>query len=586
MLMAFVLMTGSVLGKTGETHRIIQASEILTKIAEHKPVNYTYVTIEGNLNFNDGFVGVGKSYHARFNSTIDQPSKISGECSCFAEQDTNSTLINSTITNSIIKTVVRFNNSLIQVPVILTNSTLISSPIIIRDSIIKGVVQFNKTSFQEPIIITNTAFYRDAYFVNSNFSNGSYFANSSFAFADFALSNFSIYTNFENTKFRGLTAFPGAKFTGYANFEGAQFGGYADFFAARILRHVNARYSNKLNSQGGRKLATPQYGFMEVSSDVYFPTKSSNISFNKANFSGNANFVGAEFNQSISFYGVGFRGPALFALANFTKDAFFGGANFVKGCDFLGTNFTQNADFEQTVFNGYAKFPNSRINNSNFKGATFAGNATFHDTIFIGQFLLDQTKFTSIQLENAWFGKKAKLSLDDSDLTRSSSSFLLVSWDSIQNNLEASGPVYLALIRNFKNLEQFDDADNCYYQYRKWRQDETSWTKWSKYNDILAWLSCGYGVKPSYVLGWFIFLIGSFGFISWVGNGLKSESNQYSSEKVSLGDAFYYSLMVFIGASTVIKPVGRYKYLLPVERIFGWLLLALFITTLGHVMIR
>jgi hypothetical protein len=103
-----------------------------------------------------------------------------------------------------------------------------------------------------------------------------------------------------------------------------------------------------------------------------------------------------------------------------------------------------------------------------------------------------------------------------------------------------------------------------------------------------SWLGspAGYGVKPSYVLGWFIFLIGSFGFISWVGNGLKPESNQYSSEKVSLGDALYYSLMVFIGASTDIKPIGRYRYLLPVERIFGWLLLALFITTLGHVMIR
>jgi uncharacterized protein YjbI with pentapeptide repeats len=270
MLMAFVLMTGNVSGETGETHKIIQASEILTKIAAHKPVNYTGVTIEGDLCFNNGFVDVIKSGNYRSaGSTMDQPRRMSGESSSFAGSELESTLIDSTITNSIVKRVVRFNNSLIQVPIILTNSTIITAPIVIRDSIIKGVVQFNKTTFQEPLIITNTSFCRDTYFVNSNFSNGSYFSNSSFAFADFALSNFSIYANFENTKFRELAAFPGAKFTGYANFEGAQFGGYADFFAVRILRHINAIHSNKLNSEGVGNTAPPfWYIFFEISSSA------------------------------------------------------------------------------------------------------------------------------------------------------------------------------------------------------------------------------------------------------------------------------------------------------------------------------
>jgi uncharacterized protein YjbI with pentapeptide repeats len=212
--------------------KVVQASEILTKIVEHKPVNYTGVTIEGDLNFNNGYVNIGKFINIRLGSKMGPRSKILGECSCSEGRDTNSTLINSMITNHIVK---RVNNSLIQVPLFLNNSTLVSSPIMIRDSIIKGVVQFNKTTFQEPVIITNTTFCRDAYFANSNFSNSSYFSNSSFVFANFALSNFGIYANFENTKFRGSAAFPGAKFTGYANFEGAQFGGYADFFAARFV---------------------------------------------------------------------------------------------------------------------------------------------------------------------------------------------------------------------------------------------------------------------------------------------------------------------------------------------------------------
>jgi len=62
------------------------------------------------------------------------------------------------------------------------------------------------------------------------------------------------------------------------------------------------------------------------------------------------------------------------------------------------------------------------------------------------------------------------------------------------------------MIKSFKELEQFDDADNCYYDYRKWSQRNKPFG-WSKFSDYLAWISCGYGVRPSYTVFFSIFLI-------------------------------------------------------------------------------
>jgi uncharacterized protein YjbI with pentapeptide repeats len=588
MLIALIMMI-----EVGECDaRTVQASEILAKIVAQSPVNYTNVTIEGDLTFNDGYVAVGKSFLANISTIKNSISRFTSSASCTSSRLTNFTQIGGPITNNgyITRRVVILHHSFIKGPIIITNSTSIKSPITIKDSIIKGVVQFNNTTFQAPVLITNTTFCKDAYFVRSKFCHYVDFSRSDFAFSDFSLANFTKYVNFEQATFNGFSAFPGTTFSGCADFDGARFNGYADFFATRIVPYDRASQGDdprlKMRWYGDQE-APKLYPLMEIGTHLKVQQISSNISFDSANFSNSANFVGSIFDQSVSFYGVRFDGPALFTGSNFTKDSHFEAANFLGDCDFLGANFSGQVCFNEAIFHGFAYFPNAYFNNSaDFGGAIFAGNATFHDTIFIGLFDLDRTRFISMQLENTWFGPKSSLRLDDSDLIRSGSSSLWVSWDAIKNSLVPSGPVYLSLIRNFKNLEQFGDADNCYYQYRKWRQDLTSWSEGSKYTDILAHWSCGYGVKPGFVLFWLIFLIGSFGFLFYNGNGIKFEPGPHSDERASSLDACYYSFMVLIGASTDLKPVKRYRYLVAVERFLGWLLLALFIITLAHIMIR
>jgi len=60
------------------------------------------------------------------------------------------------------------------------------------------------------------------------------------------------------------------------------------------------------------------------------------------------------------------------------------------------------------------------------------------------------------------------------DLSLNESNFELfhVRWDIIKDHLNYDGVVYLSLIKNFKDLEFFEDADNCYYQYRSLAQKD------------------------------------------------------------------------------------------------------------------
>ena len=81
---------------------------------------------------------------------------------------------------------------------------------------------------------------------------------------------------------------------------------------------------------------------------------------------------------------------------------------------------------------------------ADFKGARIKGEIDFRDAQFNKNFDLRGARFTHF----------------------------VVSWSSIKNRLVYDGPVFLALINSFKISEQFEDADDCYYQYRRKSQAE------------------------------------------------------------------------------------------------------------------
>jgi hypothetical protein len=115
---------------------------------------------------------------------------------------------------------------------------------------------------------------------------------------------------------------------------------------------------------------------------------------------------------------------------------------------------------------------------------------------------------------------------------------------------------------------------------------------WSKILDGMAWISCGYGVRPRYTVFLSCILIILFALLFWMGDGIVVEPlngdipSIAPQENLDFLDNIYFSAMVFT-AKTQVKwyPVGVFRYLATIKSILGWLLLAPFLVTLGRTMI-
>jgi uncharacterized protein YjbI with pentapeptide repeats len=313
---------------------------------------------------------------------------------------------------------------------------------------------------------------------------------------------FSGYAGFNRTKFNEIADFSGATF-GYANFEEASFGEFVGF-----LRTTFANIAD----------------------------------FSATNFSKYAGFNGAKFSLEASF------NRAIFSGNVHVKDAIFcGKAGFHRAI------FREFAYFNRAKFNGIADFSRSRFDNiADFNAISCKG------------LYLDESRIYLMHLSEPIFEKDSTMSLRFSDF-----SSLDVQWEFIKKHLDYDGHSYLSLIRNFRDLEQFEDADNCYYQYRRMSQYRKNWYdkekifysrfNWSKLYDYIAWCSCGYGVRPSFVLGWILGLIIIFGVLFWV--FAKSES---------IPNGLFLSAMTLTTSMPGnITSGNNLKYALVIERILG-----------------
>jgi hypothetical protein len=106
----------------------------------------------------------------------------------------------------------------------------------------------------------------------------------------------------------------------------------------------------------------------------------------------------------------------------------------------------------------------------------------------------------------------------------------------------------------------------------------------------LAWISCGYGVRPSHTILLSFAIILLFAGIFWAGSALEFESmnlQEHQTVQISLKDTLYFSSMQFLGRTPQsLAVLGAYQYITVVETLLGWLLMALFLVTLSKVMLR
>ena len=245
-------MAGIVMGEADLGLRVVQANEILAKIAENKPINYSNVIIEGDLCFdsNDTNVGTYVSWNIKYHG----PSLkflIKNEHSSKSSLPSTLKLVNPSIK--------------------------------IKNSIIKGVVKFNNSLFQNAVTFINTTFCKDIYFVNSTFVKHAYFGDSKFENAYFTLTNFSGPANFNNARFYGFALFRGTKFDQYADFSGTQFERYAEFFAAQFDKHANLNPNDIFSPEekwfeSGKDKTPDGYRITEIGASL------GETSFGKVNF--------------------------------------------------------------------------------------------------------------------------------------------------------------------------------------------------------------------------------------------------------------------------------------------------------------
>jgi hypothetical protein len=405
--------------------------------------------------------------------------------------------------------------------------------------------------------------------------------------ANFERVTFGDLMDFHGTTFQGNASFAKARFQGDANFGSTRFFGNTDF---RFARFDSAVSFSLARFDGVVSFANSQFDGNAVFEGSNFDT---DAKFDLVQFSRPVTFRGAIFSGDASITNSQFSGTTIFMDSNFKGNADFAGTQFVRDVIFRSSHFYGGSSFGLASFGGFADFANVTFENTAFFAvAKFDDNAHFLDAKFNKDLVLESARIYNMQLDNATFGKNSTISLKDADFTR-----LVVPWSTIRDRLEFNGAAYLALVKNYKNLEWFNDADDCYYEYRQISQANEP-LGWAKLVDVIAWLSCGYGVRVSYTAFWCIFTIVLFGVVFWAGNGMKGfeqigqkipgRTKGIQKQRVSLIDAMYFSVAQFNSAQGPVNryPVGFYRHLAMLEIILGWFFMMLFVVILVGILIR
>ncbi len=419
---------------------------------------------------------------------------------------------------------------------------------------------FSGVTVEKDINLAGTTFgvvsFDQAVFLERAYLGAASFRNASFTGAVFRQP-----VIFDWALFHGPVSFVDARFEKDASFNGV------DFQEADFNYSAFESYSFFAQSR-----FSANAGF----SDVTFAGSSD---FTSAVFLANANFLRSRFDGGVSFMDASFAGPSQFGLVKFQGLSSFGNATFIGDANYALARFSDAAYFSEAKFLGTALFGLTK----------FEDIASFQKASFGGDLILKSAQISTFLMDDGRYGPNARITLNDSSFDR-----LKVHWSEIENHVVWDPGSYLALVNNYRNLGWSRDEDDCYYQYRYLDQQHKS-PGWSKFIDILAWFSCGYGVRPSYAVAWSLLTILFFALIFWRGDGIRRSSKPLQGpaeqdsvpERATLRNALFFSTMIFLSQGPIdFLPLGRHRYYVIIEGIFGWLLLALFLVTLGKVMIR
>lgn len=415
----------------------------------------------------------------------------------------------------------------------------------IMNSTIEGELDFGGIRFENPVDFSSTIFVKPADFSGAKFEEGAYFQYARFnKYANFGNAQFNDDAYFQFTWFYANSYFQWVRFYEGAEFQNAQFHSYALF--------ENSQFNENAN-------------------------------FKKGVFEGNAFFGGTQFECFTDFRKSQFNKYAYFRDAQFSNSAAFTDTQFIGNNDFIGARFSEVADFEKTQFS----------KDANFEKVQFDGTVNFRGTYFNEDVDLTEAQFGgNVDFNEALFNKNSKIKLYDAKFDR-----FYVDWDSIRDKIVYDGTAYLSLIRNYRNLDRFDEANECYYDYRYESLGQGPL-------DYLEWIFYGFGVKPFRPLGCSILIIVGFGLLFRRWNCLSkfdrlvifekyaSDTSEIKTilveEKNKFIDPFLFSLAIFtFGATSFLYPskefimVKKYESLTIIERLLGSIFITLILAAIA-----
>ncbi|MCX6680556.1 MAG: pentapeptide repeat-containing protein [Methanothrix sp.] len=534
----------SVAGGSNESINIVHANEIIEKFKKGMDLNYDSKYIDGNLFLNN-------SLNSKNEPII-----------------SNITIENSIIDGDINFSYMKFNK------VSFFNSTFI------------GNFKASNSHFLNDTNFLNCKFQGFTDFIRSQFYENADFGGASFNYSYFNSILVKKYANFKNSKFLRRTFFGGASFRG-SSFERCVFSKFVDFSASQFDSMSNFK---SICFNDGARFSGSNFNYdLKIDNS----TAARSIDFNNVVFKGVAEFQNSNFTD-FSSYGCEFRERCDFRKSIFNKNTTISENEFIKDVDFSSSEFKGDAEFKGSHFSGNLNFYSSKfkgdagfrysqfLGDSDFSGAEFDKTVDFSNCIFNDTLLLRRSNFNgSVCLMDSRF--KKDVFADDAvfngnlNMNRTQFSNIYIRWFNIKNGIQYNETAYYLLIKNFKNLGLFSDANECYYALMSEMRNQTVHQSFSGQENkflisllySLSQILYGFGTKPELPLAWSgLFVIAFALYWYYIYQNMISGSiyDRYGTMKRNIGapvnkkiysellrllDAIKFSLSIFLSGTTL-----------------------------------
>ena len=307
--------------------------------------------------------------------------------------------------------------------------------------------------------------------------------------------------------------------------------------------------------------------------------------------------VGFTNSYAAIFIDTYFASGANFGQSNFAGETFFEEAYFAGPAEFGYSSFRSKAKFRRAVFDDVV----------NFREVTFLRQIDFKGTRFNGPLLIEDMYFTTLFVDGwAQFRKSVHLASDQ----RAVEKWILR--PSRVSDIQAVSRLYIQLQEILRQNGLYADENDCYYELKElesahYRQridwHPATWIAPAKY--AILWATCGYGVRPQYTLTLGCVIVFLCTLVFYQSGAINergvsaSYAQKYLSRRQRLRDALYFSLntftmvgygdwyptdnrMTFLG----IFPIVHYRTIAMLEGLAGWVLITVFVISLGKTWIR